>query len=602
MRAMASSHHEPSARTVRAVGRLLAYRPLLAALAALGSAPYHALPLALGLILQRILDALTGSAPAGDALGALLATYLAAAVGVQAAEMLYAGLYAYLWHLWRRLLQANAFRGLLALPPWQTTHSPGEVLNRLGDDPEILADAVGDSIDAVGRLVAALVALGVLLRVDATLTLATLAPTLGILAIHRWAGHRIEDLARAARERADAVTGLLGEVLANAQALRAAGSEEDVAARLGELGAARRRAVVRSTAFRQAVRALHEVSVTLATGVLLLLAAGTFRRGGLTVGELALFITYLRSGAILGLASSLGTLLATFREGSVSLARLSALTPGPGDRGLTAHTPLHLQSAPPRATAPPRRPADRLESLEVRGLTARHAASGRGIEGVDLRLERGSLTVVTGRLGAGKTTLLEALLGLAPREAGEVLWNGRPAGDPAAFLVPPRAAHVPQAPVLFSETLRENILLGTPADGVALAQAVWAAVLEEDVAGFPEGLDTVVGPRGVRLSGGQAQRAAAARALVRDPELLVVDDLSGALDADTEATLLARLRARGVTCLAASHRRAVLGRADRVVVLAEGRIAAEGAPAQLLATCAEFRALWEAEEAIVEPG
>ena len=597
---MRSTSRMPSMRTIRAVGRLLAYRPLLVGLAALGSAPYHALPLALGLILQRILDALTGSAPTQDSLGALLALYLAAAVGVQAAEMLYAGLYAYLWHLWRRLLQANAFRGLLAMPPWQNTHSPGEVLNRLGDDPEILASAAGDTIDLVGRVVAALAALGVLLRVDATLTLATLGPMLAVLAINRWAGRKIEDLARAARERGDAVTGLLGEVLANAQALRTAGSEEYAAARLADLGNARRRAAVRSTAFRQALRALNAVSVVLATGVLLFLAAGTFRRGGLTVGELALFITYLGSGAISGLASALGTLLATFREGAVSLVRLGELAPGPEDRALTAHTPLHLQSTPPQAAAAPRQPADRLEVLEVRGLTAQHAASGRGVAGVTLGLAPRSLTVVTGRLGAGKTTLLEALLGLASREAGEVLWNGRPVEDPAAFFVPPRSAYVPQAPVLFSEALRENILLGAPADDVALAEAIWAAVLEEEVAGFPEGLDTIIGPRGVRLSGGQAQRVAAARALVREPELLVVDDLSGALDADTEATLLTRLRDRGVTCLAASHRRAVLGRADRIVVLAEGRVAAEGTPAELLETCAEFRALWEAEAASVE--
>jgi len=163
---------------------------------------------------------------------------------------------------------------------------------------------------------------------------------------------------------------------------------------------------------------------------------------------------------------------------------------------------------------------------------------------------------------------------LLPRERGDIRWNGRVVGDPATFFVPPRAAFTPQVPRLFSETLRENLLLGTGDGGSRLPAAVDAAVMEADVAAFEDGLETFVGPRGVRLSGGQVQRAAAARMFVRAPELLVFDDLSSALDATTEAELWSRLfaRSRDLTCLVVSHSPIALARADRVIVLEDGRL------------------------------
>jgi ATP-binding cassette subfamily B protein len=325
-------------------------------------------------------------------------------------------------------------------------------------------------------------------------------------------------------------------------------------------------------------------------------AAGAMRSGDFSVGDFALFIYFLQR--LTWHMFFFGDLIAQRRRAGVSYERLGALLEGAPEEKLVEHAPLYIDGNEPPLPEVRKSRGHRLEHLEVRSLTFRHPTTDRGIEGIDLTLRRGDFVVVTGRIGSGKTTLLRVLLGLLPRDGGEIRWNGRLVDDPALYMTPPRVAYTPQVPRLFSDSLSGNILMGHGADEPELQSAIRLAILDRDLAALDEGLATPVGPRGVKLSGGQVQRSAAARMFVRDPELMVFDDLSSALDVETEARLWEQLgEQREATCLVASHRRAALQRATHIIVLKDGVIADEGSLDDLLERCDEMRFLWSGDDA-----
>jgi ATP-binding cassette subfamily B protein len=374
------------------------------------------------------------------------------------------------------------------------------------------------------------------------------------------------------------VTGFIGDTFGGVLAVQAGGAGAAVEGRFARLNAERAQVSRRDQVGSELVRSLGYGTGEVAVGVVLVAVAAAFRGGDLSVGDLGLFAAY--ATLIAELPKWVGRYLVYQRQADVSVDRLAELLPAPDRGAVVAPTPTHLRHGPPpfaSAEARDRGAGDpeSFEELAVDGLTVRHPASGRGIRGVDLVVRRGELVVVTGPVGSGKSTLLRGVLGLVGANAGTIRWNGVAVDDPSTVLVPPRAAYLPQVPRLFSEPLASTILLGTSGEG--LRHALWLTCLDEDLGRMPDGTGTVIGPRGLRLSGGQIQRAGAARALVRSPQLLVVDDLSSALDVETEARLWDRVGDGGfTTALLVSHRRQVLERADRVVVLDSGRVVEAG--------------------------
>ncbi len=467
-------------------------------------------------------------------------------------------------------LRNDLFRHLLRLPPgFYQRHRTGDLMARATNDLNAVRMMVGPGIMYwTETSLTFVLALAVMLSFDWQLALLAVLPAPLVSVAVVYFGQRIHDRFEKIQEMFAAISSRVQENLSGVRMIRAYVQEEAELRRFASLNRDYIRENIRLARISGVFQPLLESLIGLT--FLIVLWAGGMRvlEGKLSLGVFVMFSTYM--GLLIWPMIALGWVINLMQRGAASMGRINQL----------------MQEAP--SIAAPPRPAPvpvPAGDLEFRGVRVEYP-TGIALDGVDLRIASGSIVAIAGHTGCGKSTLVSLIPRLLDPSEGQVLLGGRDLREYDPAEIRRRIALVPQETFLFSATIADNIAFGMEH---ALPEEIYRAAeiagLAGDIAGFPDGYQTMVGERGLTLSGGQKQRAAIARALLRDPDLLILDDALSAVDTETEERILSRLAEvlRGRTVILISHRVSTIRQADRIIVLDRGEIVEQGTHLELVA-------------------
>ncbi len=478
-------------------------------------------------------------------------------------------------------------RLLLMEPEFYVRNRTGELMSRATNDLNAVRMVLGPGIMYSGQTIIGMaLAIGIMSQLSGALTLWILLPVPIVAAVVQHFGKVIHELYEKIQASLATLSAKVQENLAGVRVVRAYAQEDAEIRGFDEPNreyVSRNVKLIRTwSMFMPSLQALIGVTflIVLWQGGHLVLS------GRISLGALIAFYSYL--GILVWPMIALGWVTNIFQRGAASMGRLNHILiaqPQVDDRAASITAEKELEG-----------------EIEFRNLnfsypTTMAGASANGSENgnrpvsegvlrdINLRIPAGSTLAIVGPTGSGKTTLAALIARLWEAPDGAVLIDGRSIREWPLEMLRRAIGYVPQDTYLFSETVGENIAFGLPNfDAEQVREAAEIASLDGDVQEFPLKYDTMVGERGITLSGGQKQRTALARAIVRDPRILILDDSLSSVDTQTEERILSRLRGimRGRTTILIAHRTSTVRDADQIIVLRDGRITERGTHDELL--------------------
>ncbi|MFM6952816.1 MAG: ABC transporter ATP-binding protein [Bacteroidota bacterium] len=465
-------------------------------------------------------------------------------------------------------------------------HMTGDLLSRMSEDVSNVRMYIGPAIMYFANMIFTfVVVIYQMLQANASLTVWVLLP-LPVLSYSIYQVSRRMNMGnKLIQEQLSLITASAQETFAGIRIIKSFGMESTFSAKFQVEGEEYKQRNMRLAKINALFFPMMLLLMGLSTLIVIYLGGKEVEKGAFTPGNLAEFVIYLNM--LIWPVASLGWTTALVQKAAASQKRINEFLNAiehQEDRG----TPFQLK-----------------QNITFDGVTFTYEGKTQpALRDITLKIEQGEIIGITGRTGSGKSTLVQLLAGMyyASEDSQRVLVDGVPLQKIDLHDFRRHLAYVPQDVFLFSETIRDNIAFGIETGEISdedLQKAVQAACLENDIPQWPEGLNTLLGERGVSLSGGQKQRVALARALVKRAELYVLDDCLSAVDAETERHIIDHLSQwlKDSTAIVVAHRIAPLRMANRIVVLEEGTITDVGTHDELLARCEYYRNLNESQSA-----
>lgn len=571
----------------RVLGVAIRREPWIFTLSTIGSVLFGALTVAdawvLGwstdhVVLPAFRDGEIGAGLLWAVLGLFVGVAILRAVGI-VARRLGAGIMQY-------RMQAHSRRAVtrqyLRLPlAWHQRHPTGQLLSNANSDVEAAWGPIAPLPMAVGTVAMMVIAVVQMLLTDLALAAVGLLVFPLVIGVNVVYQRRAQGWATRAQQLRAELSEIAHESFDGALVIKTLGREPEETARFRATADALREANIRVGRIRAAFDPTLAALPNLAVLVVLVLGVHRVVSGASVAGDVVT-VTYLLTVVSFPIRS-IGWLLGDFPRSVVGFERVTAVLEATGEM--------------PHGTAPA--PAGSGGAhLEVRDLAFAHTPERPLLRGVSFDVEPGRRVAVVGATASGKSTLTTLIARLVDADRGTVRLDGVDVRDLAPGALAEVMAVVPQTPFLFDDTVRGNVALGAAVDDAAVWEALRVAQADGFVAALPNGLDTRLGERGTSLSGGQRQRLSLARAIVRRPRVLVLDDATSAVDPEVESRILGALGEQDTTLVVVAYRKATIGLVDEVLYLADGEIVDRGSHDDLVARNEAYARLVNAYEEV----